>query len=336
MKRRAFRVTSALAVSLFAGGPSLANDSTANYAAGGLVLGKTDAIEMRSEDLFVSQERIEVTYAFLNTSKKDVTTTVAFPMPDIRVDPFMGDYSLPGENPSDPFAFKTIVDGKPVAMKLEQKVFSRGEDVTATMKRLKLPFPPQTEKARAMLDALPDDAKAELVAAEIAVEEQYDEGKGMEKHLSPNWTWKATYHWTQTFPAGKPVKIEHRYTPSVGGSVGTSLGMNIPDDTYAAEQIKTYCVDDNLMKTLVKRTKGVGEGQIAFSEARVDYILVTGANWAKPIGDFRLVVDKGSAKNLVSFCAEGVKKIAPTQFEVRKTNFTPKEDLHVLILIPTG
>ena len=43
-------------------------------------------------------------------------------------------------------------------------------------------------------------------------------------------------------------------------------------------------------------------------------------------------VDKGEAGNLVSFCADGVRKIGPTQFEVRHTNFTPTRDLSVLIL----
>ena len=47
---------------------------------------------------------------------------------------------------------------------------------------------------------------------------------------------------------------------------------------------------------------------------------------------FRLVVDKGSPDALVSFCGEGVRKIAPTQFEMRKDNFTPTRDLDVLIL----
>ena len=66
----------------------------------------------------------------------------------------------------------------------------------------------------------------------------------------------------------------------------------------------------------------------------VEYILTTGANWAKPIGDFRLVVDKGKPGNLVSFCGEGVRKISPTQFEMRKRNWRPTRDLEVLILEP--
>jgi hypothetical protein len=44
------------------------------------------------------------------------------------------------------------------------------------------------------------------------------------------------------------------------------------------------------------------------------------------------VVDKGAPDNLISFCGEGVKKIGPTQFEMRKTNFTPKGNFAALIL----
>jgi hypothetical protein len=75
------------------------------------------------------------------------------------------------------------------------------------------------------------------------------------------------------------------------------------------------------------RTRG-----LSLSETWVDYILTTGANWAEPIGDFRLVVDKGRSRNLVSFCGEGVRRISSTQFEIRRRNFTPTRDLSVLIL----
>ncbi len=47
-----------------------------------------------------------------------------------------------------------------------------------------------------------------------------------------------------------------------------------------------------------------------------------------------MVVDKVAPNKLVSFCAEGVKKIGPTRFEVRKTNFVPQRDLSILILKP--
>lgn len=62
--------------------PALANDSTAETAAGGLVLTRTDAVAMVSEDLFVSARKVRVAYVFRNRTRKDVTVTVAFPMPD--------------------------------------------------------------------------------------------------------------------------------------------------------------------------------------------------------------------------------------------------------------
>jgi hypothetical protein len=44
------------------------------------------------------------------------------------------------------------------------------------------------------------------------------------------------------------------------------------------------------------------------------------------------VVDKGAAANLVSFCGEGVRKIGPTRFEVRRKNWRPDRDLRILIV----
>ena len=45
------------------------------------------------------------------------------------------------------------------------------------------------------------------------------------------------------------------------------------------------------------------------------------------------MVDKGDPRNLVSFCGNGVKKISPTQFEMRERDFIPEHNLYVLILV---
>ena len=89
-----------------------------------------------------------------------------------------------------------------------------------------------------------------------------------------------------------------------------------------------YCIDDGFMAGLKKAI----DGKSYLFERWIDYVLVTGGNWAGGrIGDFRLVVDKGDPKALVSFCANGVKKISPTQFEVRKKDFKPIRDLNILL-----
>jgi hypothetical protein len=156
----------------------------------------------------------------------------------------------------------------------------------------------------------------------------------MHKHWEATWTLKTTYFWRQTFPAGRVLDVQHRYTPSLGESAGTSWGSPLfaKEPEYTAKRAH-YCVDDDFVASAAKTIKP-GEQYSQMTEERLEYILSSGANWKAPIGDFRMVVDKGAAANLVSFCGQGVRKISPTQFEVRYTNFTPTGDVSILILLP--
>lgn len=315
--------------------PVLANDSTAELAAGGLVLTRTEAIEMRSEDLFISEDLVTVRYVFVNTSGASVTTRVAFPMPDIGGEAFFySDSSIPNrEDPANILDFRTTVDGRPVAMAVEQKALVGGIDQSAWLKAHGIPLALHIEGVTAKLDALPKAVQDEALALGIVSPEEYDAGKGMERHLNPAWILRTAFHWEQTFPAGAEVVVEHRYRPAVGGSVGTMVGSPgyMADAEGAAERAR-YCIDSAFLGAVERARKGADYPP--FTETRIAYVLRTGGNWAKPIGDFRLVVDKGAAANLVSFCATGVKKIAPTRFEVRKTNWRPEKDLWILILKP--
>src|SRR6185295_13609010 len=81
MSRRALLIAAA-AIALAAVQAARANDSSAEKAAGGLVLRQSRDIDMVSEDLFVSPEHVRVHYVFRNRSARPVTTIVAFPMPD--------------------------------------------------------------------------------------------------------------------------------------------------------------------------------------------------------------------------------------------------------------
>ncbi|MDB5429235.1 MAG: hypothetical protein JWP35_351 [Caulobacter sp.] len=324
-----------LASALIAAPAAVANDSTAELSTGGLVLTKTDAIEMRQEDLFISLTEVKVHYVFRNTSAADVTTTVAFPMPDITTDGIDDMIAIPTDDPQNILGFATLIDGKPVAMQVEQKAFKNGVDRTAYLKALGIPLPPHLDAANKAVDALPQVKKDEMVKLGLAAIDEFDAGKGWEKHWRASWTLKTTYHWTQTFPTGRDLIVEHRYTPSVGESSGTSLGSQEMANTPDIRAMKAkYCLDATFMAAVEKGRAAADANYGPYTEARIGYVLVTGANWKKPIGDFRLVVDKGAAENLVSFCATGVTKIAPTRFEVRKTNFTPVKDLSILILKP--
>jgi hypothetical protein len=328
------RAALAGALALCAAAPALANDSSAELTTGGLVLAKSADIEMRSEDLAISAKEIVVRYRFFNRAARDVTTTVAFPMPDIVWDGPDTNIAVPAPDSPNFLDFRTTIDGQPVAAQNEQKALAKGVDITARLAALGVPLAPQSEATGKALDALKPADKDALVKEEIAIPDDYDVGKGWEHHLAPNWTLKSSFFWTQTFPAGRELAVEHRYRPSVGETTGTEVGSPSIDPETAKRYATLYCVDKDFVAGARKAQKPNTSGGFTapLFERRIAYVLTTGANWAGPIGDFRLTVDKGEPDSLVSFCADGVKKIAPTVFEVRHANFTPTRDLDVLIL----
>jgi hypothetical protein len=301
--------------------PAAANDSTAEHAAGGLVLTRTADIDMVSEDLFISADHVRVRYVFRNRSPREIRTLVAFPMPD---------RDLREEREMDvayPSGFATRVDGRPVAMKVELKAVRGGIDHTGRLASLGL-SPDSDGEA---LDRLSKAARERLVQLDLAEPGEYDAGDDRERRLAPIWTVKESWYWEQAFPPGRDLVVEHRYVPGTGGSVNAALA--IPGFRTSPEgraMIREYCVDSAFLSGLDRiRRRGS-----AAPEQRIGYILTTGGNWRSPIGDFRLVVDKGAPSNLVSFCGDGVRKISSTRFEMRKSNWRPDRDLKVLIVIP--
>jgi len=307
------------------GAPAAANDSTAEMAAGGLVLRKTDAIEMASEDLFISADAVRVHYVFRNRTAKDVRTVVAFPMPDIDLS------EREGGDVAYPSGFVTTVEGKRVLMALEQKAVLKGKDYTALLTALKVPI----AEPEVRLDALGPAEQDKLLALGLVTAEEGGRQGAGNRQLNAVWTVRQAYHWTQLFPAGRDLVVEHRYVPGTGGSVETPLAdpafrRTAEGRAYGA----TYCADAAFLAGVDRLAQSARGAERALPELRVSYVLKTGANWRAPIGDFRLVVDKGTPANLISFCADGVRKISATQFEVRHRNWLPDRDLDILIVQP--
>jgi hypothetical protein len=313
--------------------PALANDSTAELRQGGLVLINNPGVEMRAEDLYISPTAVKVRYRFRNTTDRDQRVLVAFPMPDITVEGLSGMVAVPRDDPENFLGFSTRVEGQPVAANIEQKVFAGGIDRTDYLRSLNVPLAPQLQITNEAVDHLPAAVRDEFVRIGLAIPNDYDTGNGLEHHWQPTWTLKTIYYWDQVFPAGREIAVEHDYVPSVGGTSGTSLeSENAGQDDDTRRQMRKYCTDVRFMAAVAKTKRAVGPQHQAYFEKRIDYVLSSGANWGAPIGEFRLVVDKGSPDSLVSFCMDGVKAISPTQFEVRKTDFRPDGDLSILIL----
>ena len=323
-----------VAVLLLGSVPALANDTTAVVTTGGLEFVTNPDIVMESEELFISAEEIRVVYQFRNTGDVDQNILVAFPMPEI-VPNFYSDVSYPMGLEGDGFGFETTFNGEPVAVELHEYAYAFGVDRTKMLKQLGLPLLPINQAASEATDALDAETRAELLHLGMLTPDEYDAGEGWEKHYYPAWTYRATYTWEGNFPAGEVVTVEHKYAPSVGGTVGVSfLGEAYEDYDPGKEYAEKYCTDASFIAAVEKTLTNKDEPWSApFTESWISYILTTGGNWGGgSIGRFRLVVDKGSPDNLVSFCGDGVKKIGPTTFEMVAEDFWPDRELEVLIL----
>jgi len=320
-------LTAALALALAAAGPARANDSMAEIGVGGLTLVKSDAVTLESEDLYVSENRVTVDYVFRNTSDRDIEALVAFPLPDVVYEP---EIRIPGF--VDELEFSTTVDGKPLKLDVVQVAVLNGRDVSARVRAAGFPVLADWERFNAAVEKKTPAERKALVAEGLLKnpgDEEYP-------YWLAGWVTKTTVTRTQVFPAGRAIRVSHAYKPLAGGSVGSILKPSLrKDPTFAkevAELRAKYCVDDDFIRAF-DATQGKNADALR-PETWIGYVLTSGANWKGPIGRFRLMVDKGDPKNLVSFCASGVKKIAPTRFEVTRDNYTPTQDLKVLIVKP--
>jgi hypothetical protein len=308
--------------------PAYANDSTAALGAGGLTLSESADIRMASEDLFISREEVRVAYSFVNESGDPITTRVAFPLPDADMaDLGESDTNWPTDNPANVLNFVVKVDGREVHPQLEHEAFFKGEDVTELLRRLGAPLGYPQHGFAEKLMALSPAAKKELTSRGLA------DFIGDYPHAF--WTAKETFHWQQTFPSDRPLRVEHTYKPVVGGSFLAS--NEFPQSYRKSGFFQNFCIDGGTESAISRMLKAAGKqtgGSGLLMSWYVDYVLTTGRNWKGPIGDFRLTIDKGKPENIVSFCANGVHKTGPTTFTVHMTNFEPEKDLHVIIVEP--
>jgi len=320
----------------FIAAPAVANDSTAELGTGGLVLLKSSDIEMKAEDLFISAKEVKVHYVFRNDSPNDISTVIAFPMPRISTNDPGEIQEIPNENSDNFLDFSTSVNGRPVSVRAELRAYEGNREITGILKAAGIPLAPHRRKTEDALGRLNATKQREFIRNKLVERQDFDGGSGMSRHLLPRWSLVTTYYFDQVFPAGKETAIDHRYRPSVGSSNVTSIGdPKEPSSSLVKEKQEEYCIDDavlNAVKTAPKPS--YMEYGSPFEEQRISYILHTGANWARPIADFHLVIDKGAPDNLMSFCGDSVTKSTSELVEIRKSDFTPTGDINILILKP--
>jgi hypothetical protein len=329
--------------------PATANDGFGGLAATGLTFSETEAVAMEEEDLFIGLDRIAVDYVFRNLTDADVTGEVIFPLPPVSIGAIMeSDWNLPEDRDRPNLVnFTALVDDKEVAVTIDriaviappwedgrplsEQYDTPGRDVTADLSRLGLPLSMNGETVSAALQKMDDSARAEATALGLA--EFFDDGTGG-SYVYPAWSVILRYHWTQTFPAGQVVKISHTYENRSSGGL---FGWSDPPEDYMASQVAQYCIDAGTSKAIEASLAVTGDDGSKYSMGmawNIAYVLRTANSWAGPIGKFRLTIDKGDTANILSLCADGIRKTGPTTFVMEKTNYVPDRDLEILVTRP--
>jgi hypothetical protein len=293
---------------------SFANDTMATIGAGGLQFQKTDEVRMEREELYLSPEEVRVTYAFRNLTDHDVRMTVAFPMPDVDV---FGMSETPHEfhlssREGDIFDFHVQVNGLEIVSALDARAYRYDQpdkEVTATLRKYKQPLLDEfVEQPR-------DKPDLKALVAEGLID---DDG------LHPYWTVKTSFHWEQVFPAGQTIQITHHYKPVVGGTYGSGDAFNDPGGYYAP-----WCPD----KDFANASAALPADRNGLRMKELEYVLKTGANWAGPIGQFRVEIDKSSA-DLVSLCPIPSLKLQRRghSFIAEASQYVPTSDIKILFV----
>ncbi|PIK74673.1 hypothetical protein CS379_01295 [Methylobacterium frigidaeris] len=318
------RVRSCLAACIVAASvsaPARANDSAASLDAGGLVLVRDPDIALASEDLRIGLDRIAVDYVFRNTAAAPKTLRIAFPLPAIDgAHLSTSALSLPYEDRANFVGFTVTVDGAPVTPQLEERAYLGTREVTGLLTRHGLPLNPLRR----------GDLEAALKRLKPATLQELEKaGLLSEPSASTEYLWRseAKFHWEQTFPAGRELRVSHTYAPVKGNHILS--GQEAATPAYRAR----YCLDDAGLAGIRRLIAASPEKeQDTTRAAEVPYIVTTARNWAGRIGRFTLTVDKGSPTALVSFCRKGVRKTGPTTFVWEAKDYVPDADLRILIV----
>lgn len=328
--------------------PALANDGWGGLTATGLTFGQTEAVAMVSEDLAITPDRITVDYVFRNLTAHDVTGEVIFPLPPINLlDIEVNSWNLPEDRGRANFlGFTATVDGRKQKVAIDHVAVvepeggwdrpasavydTPGRDVSARLTALGIPLTLDVEKVQSVLKRLTKSQARALSDAGLVAALPWDESV-----TTPAWSVVLRYHWTQTFPAGQEVRISHSYENRPEGSVFTFAWP--PEAEYQATLATSYCIDGPTGRKIMSTLKsGDSDGKYGYWGAAyyLRYVLRTANSWAGPIGRFHLVLDKGDPVNALSVCMPGLEKTGPTRFEVTRTNYSPKQDLEILLVTP--
>lgn len=344
----------ALTLALAFVGSAMANDSSSELAAGGIVLVKTDAITMQREDLTLSPSEVRVRYEMRNDTGQPVTLRVAFPMPEVPSDTPAGMTTKSGAHnvamrpPTDPdfLRFRVWADGRAIKPEIEIKaLLPDGRDIAPALQAIGGPslvlqpgiFPSPEDK--------PLDAAVRQKLQALGALEPLEGGDGFRLP----WSVRITFHWMQTFAPGITV-VEHSYRPVIGSRFIVPEGNGKIGGSGGEDPVRAFCIDagtDQSIRAADRRLKEAkrpaGEEAPLLVGHTLGYILQTARNWrGGTIGTFHLTLQGGpivaeghtvGEVRITTLCTDlPLRRTGPQRFEATVRDYVPKEDLRILYI----
>jgi len=293
---------------------SYSNETAAEIAASGIIFKEEKNISIEKEDLYISQDRVEVSYVFKNHSSEDIKTIIAFPVPDYDYD-----LTATGNQASwrDFHDFTVEVDGQKTAYQVEARALFNGKDYSQLINAMGISIKDYGEGDRlkhntfhGLFNKLSEENKKRLIDLGLVL---FDNGVAF-----PTWKVSLKYYWKQTFPANSTVSIRHTYKPNNGY------------DVFADKYYKDACITKEVAQWIRNSTYYI---RVRY----VKYILVTANNWKQPIKDFHLIVEEPSLQDnpegwRISICFENeLTKTSNNHFEFTIKNYIPQKDVAVYL-----
>jgi hypothetical protein len=273
---------------------------------------------------------VEVDYVFENTGSTDVTTEVAFPLPDLSLTTeYFSPLNIPFQQDPNFIGFQVWIDGREIKPEREIRAFSKNE-ITADLKRLGVdPLYPDLSR--------PDVVEA-LRRLDVIIDGGIDPKTNVAEPVA-EWSASVSFHWPQTFPAGKRIAVRHSYRPAYGNSYAP------PDSEPNSDSAKHWCFDNGFneveRRLYARQREAQAKQNVTSTNSsdfyvnydNVQYVLKTGANWKGPIGRFELQIDKGGAELMSTCPIPGLHlQRAPYGFNAVANDYTPTSDLDILFV----
>lgn len=329
--------------------PLWADDAVEAVGTSGIVFEKTKDILMQDETLTISKlsksffekhYNIDVDFHFKNISNNDISRKIAFVLPPVQCGSAKDSNWKGLENTNVRMKglkdFTVIVDGKTLKFNKRTEAVVDKRNVTEELNKLKIPLNP-------CLIKFANDGKVDPI-----YRDELQEKGLLTKDGAPAWTENTYFEWTQTFPAGKVVHIQHHYTPIIGSSVPSLYSIDNLNRwfTDAVPALTPHWTHDLLSLTKThpeiigkNTTSNNNDNSTRFCLMPdwVLYHLTTGAIWNGGIGVFKLVInDAGGSPFAINefYKNSDDVKVSSTANSTTYTahNFVPTQDLMVMFI----